>query len=51
MRSEKNKNKMIKLGINTRVKVKLVKCRNEDPKAINEEQYMPKYKCNKLNVK
>ena len=28
--------------INTRVKVKLVKCQNEDPKVINEEEYMPK---------
>ena len=47
----KNKKKMIKPGINTIVKVKLVKCQNEDLKAINEEEYMPKYKCNKLNVK
>ena len=42
---------MIKPGINTRVKVKLVKYQNENPNAINEEEYMPKYKCNKLNVK
>ena len=42
---------MIKPGINTRVKVKLVKCQNDDLKAINEEEYMSKYKCNKLNVK
>ena len=46
----KNKRNMIKPGINTRVKVKLVKCQNEDPKAIKEEEYMPKCKCNKLNV-
>ena len=39
MLSEKNKNKT---EINTRVKVKLVKCQNEDPKVINEEEYMPK---------
>ena len=39
MLSEKNKNKT---GINTRVKVKLVKCQNEDPKVINEKEYMPK---------
>ena len=26
----------------TRVKVKLVKGQNEDPKVINEEEYMPK---------
>ena len=31
-----------KTGINTRVKVKLVKYQNEDPKVINEEDYMPK---------
>ena len=31
-----------KIGINTRVKVKLVKCQNEDPNVINEEEYMPK---------
>ena len=31
-----------KTGINTRVKVKLVKCKNEDPNVINEEEYMPK---------
>ena len=31
-----------KTGINTRVKVKLVKCQNNDPKVINEEEYMPK---------
>ena len=43
--------KRIKPGINTRVKIKLVLCQNEDPKAINEEEYMPKYKCDKLNVK
>ena len=47
----RTKKKMIKPGINTIVKVKLVKCQNEDLKAINEEEYMPKYKCNKLNVK
>ena len=28
--------------INTRIKVKLVKCQNEDPKVINEEKYMSK---------
>ena len=38
---KKNKIKN-KTGINTRVKVKLVKCQNEDPKVINEEEYMPK---------
>ena len=48
MSSEKN---LIKPGINIRVKVKLVKCQNEDPNAINEEKYMSKYKRNKLNVK
>ena len=42
---------MIKPGINTGVEVKLVKCQNKNPMAINEEEYMPKYKCNKLNVK
>ena len=31
-----------KIGINKRVKVKLVKCQNEDLKVINEEEYMPK---------
>ena len=31
-----------KTGINTRVKVKLVKCQNEEPKVINEEEYMSK---------
>ena len=31
-----------KTGINTRVKVKLVKSQNEDPKVINEEEYIPK---------
>ena len=34
--------KVKKNGINTRVKVKLVKCQNEDPKVINEEEYIPK---------
>ena len=43
MLSEKNKT-----GFNTRVKVKFVKCPNEDPKVTNEEEYMPKYKCDKL---
>ena len=38
----KNKNKKNKIRINTRVKVKLVKYQNEDPKVINEEEYMPK---------
>ena len=42
---------MIKPEINIRVKVKLVKYQNEDPNVINEEEYIPKYKCNKLNVK
>ena len=42
---------MIKPEINIRVKVKLVKCQNEDLKVINEEEHMSKYKCNKLNVK
>ena len=51
MLSIKIKIKMIKLGINTRVKVKLVKCQNDDSKVINEEEYILKYKCNKLNVK
>ena len=31
-----------KTGINTRVKVKFVKCQNEDLKVINEEEYMTK---------
>ena len=31
-----------KTGINTRIKVKLVKCQNEDSNVINEEKYMPK---------
>ena len=31
-----------KTGINTRVKVKLVTCQNEDPKVINEEEYVTK---------
>ena len=31
-----------KNGINVRVKVKLVKCQNDNPKVINEEEYMPK---------
>ena len=31
-----------KMGIKTRVKVKLIKCKNEDLKVINEEEYMPK---------
>ena len=39
MLSEKNKNK---IEINTRVKVKLVKCQNKGPNVINEEEYMPK---------
>ena len=34
--------KKSKIGINTRVKIKLVKFQNEDPKVINEEEYMPK---------
>ena len=34
-----------------KVKVELVKCQNEDPKVINEEEYMPKYKCDKLLYK
>ena len=38
----KVKNKKNKTGINVRVKVKLVKCQNEDPKVINEEEYTPK---------
>ena len=44
----KNNNKT---EINTRIKVKLVKCQNEDSKVINEEEYMPKYKCDKLLCK
>ena len=44
LRTKKKK----KPKINTRVKVKLVKCQNEDPNVINEEKYMPKYKCDKL---
>ena len=42
MQSEKKKKKKNKTGVNTRVKVKLVKCQNEDSKVINEEEYMPK---------
>ena len=39
----KVKNKKIKkIRINTRVKVKLVKCQNTDPKVKNEEEYMSK---------
>ena len=34
--------KVGKNGINTKFKVKLVKCQNEDLKVINEEEYMPK---------
>ena len=36
------KGKKNEIRINTRVKVKLVKCQNEDPKVINEEDCMPK---------
>ena len=32
--------KMIKPGINSRVKNKIVKCHIKDPKVINEEEYM-----------
>ena len=39
---KKKKKFIYKTKINTRVKVKLVKGQNEDPKVINEEEYMPK---------
>ena len=40
-----------KTGSNTIVKVKLVKCQNEDLKVINEEKYMLNQKCDKLLCK
>ena len=39
---KKRKKYIYKTGINTRVKVKLVKSQNEDPNVINEEEYMSK---------